>query len=142
MPSRKSIYRRHRSATSLGWATKDNSLANNGYPDTANSLPASLPGNGIRSNGLDASDVDGAINIRTWPIKSFYNPDDIGSYVSGGQTYLVTSNEGDAADDTKTRLNMLTLDPSNPALPFQGSTNLGSLLVSTVEGDTDGDGAL
>ena len=122
----------------FGLGTKDNSLVNNGYPDTANSLPASLPG--IRGNGLDASDVDGAINIQTWPIKSFYNPDDIGSYVSGGQTYLVTSNEGDAADDTKARLNTLTLDPSNPASPFQGDTNLGRLLASTVEGDTDGDG--
>ncbi len=124
----------------FGLGTKDNSLSPNAYPDTANSLPASLPGGGVRSNGLDASNVDGAINIRTWPIRSFYNPDDIGSYVAGGQTYLVTSNEGDAADDTKTRLNTLTLDSSNPALPFQGSTNLGNLLVSTVEGDTDGDG--
>ena len=122
----------------FGLGTKDNSLANNGYPDTANSLPASL--SGIRGNGLDASDVDGAINIRTWPIKSFYNPDDIGSYVSGGQTYLVTSNEGDAADDTKARLNTLTLDPSNPAFSLQGDTNLGRLLASTIEGDTDGDG--
>lgn len=122
----------------FGLGAKDNSLTNNGYSDTANSLPASLPG--IRGNGLDASDVDGAINIQTWPIKSFYNPDDIGSYTSNGQTYLVTSNEGDAADDTKARLNTLTLDPNNPAFPFQGDTNLGRLLASTVEGDTDGDG--
>jgi 2',3'-cyclic-nucleotide 2'-phosphodiesterase/3'-nucleotidase/5'-nucleotidase len=122
----------------FGLGTKDNSLANNGYPDSANSLPASLPG--IRGNGLDPSDVDGAINISTWPIKSFYNPDDIGSYFSGGQTYLVTSNEGDASDDTKDRLNTQTLDPSNPAFPFQSNSNLGRLLVSTVEGDTDGDG--
>ena len=131
----------------FGLGTKDNSLSLSPYPDTANSLPASLPGGGIRSNGLDASDVDGAINIRTWPIKSFYNPDDIGSYVSGGQTYLVTSNEGDAADDTKTRLSdtifgfpTMTLDPSNPAFPFQSPSDLGNLLLSTVDGDTDGDG--
>jgi len=122
----------------FGLGAKDNSLANSGYPDTANSLPASLPG--IRGNGLDPSDVDGAINIQTWPIKSFYNPDDIGSYVSGGQTYIVTSNEGDAEDDTKDRLNTLTLDPNNPAFAFQSDANLGRLLVSTVEGDTDGDG--
>jgi len=131
----------------FGLGTKDNSLSLSPYPDTTNSLPASLPGGGIRSNGLDASDVDGAINIRTWPIKSFYNPDDIGSYVSGGQTYLVTSNEGDAADDTKTRLSdtifgfpTMTLDPSNPAFPFQSPSDLGNLLLSTVDGDTDGDG--
>ena len=122
----------------FGLGTKDNSLSVSAFPDTAGSLPASL--SGVRGNGLDASDVDGAINIQTWPIKSFYNPDDIGSYRAGGQTYLVTSNEGDAADDTKDRLNTLTLDPSNPAFAFQGNTNLGRLLVSTVEGDTDGDG--
>ncbi len=121
----------------FGLGTKDNSLSNV-FPDTANSLPTSLPGGGIRSNGLDASRLDGGVNIRTWPIKSFYLPDNIGTYVSGGQTYLVTSNEGDSDDEI--RLSSLTLDDSNPAKVFQGNSMLGDLRVSGVDGDTDGDG--
>lgn len=48
-------------------------------------------------NGLDASDTEGAINIRTWPgVVGMYHPDAIQAYTVGGETYLVTANEGDA----------------------------------------------
>jgi hypothetical protein len=54
----------------------------------------SLPG-----NGLDASDRDGAINIRPWNnVLGMYQPDSIASYQYRGRTFLVTANEGDARD--------------------------------------------
>ncbi len=53
--------------------------------------------------GLDASDRDGsggtaAINIAPRPVFGIYQPDGIASYVVGGQTFIVTANEGDARD--------------------------------------------
>lgn len=70
---------------SLGW--KDHSLA---------------------GMGLDASDEDGgsntnsgapAIKIGPQPVRGLYLPDAIASYSVGGQTYLLTANEGDARAD-------------------------------------------
>lgn len=54
---------------------------------------------GLSGQGLDASDKDKAINIQTYRgVLGMYQPDAIASYVVGGQTYLVTANEGDARD--------------------------------------------
>ena len=58
--------------------------------------------------GLDASDKDGgqdsnsgtpAVKIVPQPVLGLYMPDGIASYQVGGQTYLVTANEGDARAD-------------------------------------------
>ena len=48
--------------------------------------------------GLDPSDRDGAALIGRWPVFGMYMPDGIAAYQSGGQTYIVTANEGDARD--------------------------------------------
>lgn len=48
--------------------------------------------------GLDASDEDGTINIRPWPVLGMYQPDAVGAYAVGGKTFLVTANEGDARE--------------------------------------------
>ena len=48
--------------------------------------------------GLDASDRDGRVNIRNWPVRGMYQPDAIAAYVVKGQTYIVSANEGDARD--------------------------------------------
>lgn len=57
--------------------------------------------------GMDVSDEDGVMNsnngkpvikIAPVPVKGLYMPDAIASYTVGGQTYLVTANEGDARD--------------------------------------------
>lgn len=98
--------------------------------------------------GLDASDQDGAINIRPWPIKGIYNPDSIDSYRFHGQTYLVTANEGDTREwpgfREDVRLSTRTLDstifPNGAEL--KQTNNLGRLAVSSVDGDIDGDGDL
>ena len=48
--------------------------------------------------GLDVSDEDGEINISNeWAgLYGMYHPDAIAAYDVGGQTYIVTANEGDA----------------------------------------------
>jgi hypothetical protein len=52
-----------------------------------------LPG-----NELDASNRDGGINIREWPLRGVFMPDGFDSYEYAGVTYLVTANEGDARE--------------------------------------------
>jgi len=97
-------------------------------------------------NGIDASDQDGSINIRPWPLRSFYQPDSFAPYRVGGQTFLVSANEGDPRDfDDYTelvRVRDLPLDES--AFPdaenLQEDRNLGRLRVTRIDGDSDGDG--
>ncbi len=101
-------------------------------------------------SGLDASDRDsasnGGINISQWPLRGMYMPDTIASYVVGGQTYVVTANEGDARDYSgfaeEARVKTLTLDPVAfpDAANLQTDAQLGRLTVTTALGDTDGDG--
>ncbi|MFP1683873.1 choice-of-anchor I family protein [Alloalcanivorax sp. C16-1] len=51
----------------------------------------------LDGNGIDASDEDGEINIRTFDgVVGLYLPDAIHAYSAGGGTWLVTANEGDA----------------------------------------------
>lgn len=53
----------------------------------------------LAKNALDASDKDGGYNLRTYPnLHGLYMPDSIDSYTTGGETYLVTANEGDARE--------------------------------------------
>ena len=97
-------------------------------------------------NALDASDIDGAINIRPWPIRSFYQPDIFAAYEVGGQTFLITPNEGDPRDfngfSEVVQVRALRLDPDAfpDAATLQEDRNLGRLRVTNVDGDADGDG--
>ncbi|KQP41363.1 alkaline phosphatase [Pseudorhodoferax sp. Leaf274] len=60
-------------------------------------LPLGFKDHGVAGNGLDVTDTDGKAEIRTWAgLRGLYMPDAIASYASGGKTYLVTANEGDA----------------------------------------------
>jgi len=49
-------------------------------------------------NELDVGDRDGSIRIGNWPVNGMYQPDTIASYEVGGETYIVTANEGDSRD--------------------------------------------
>lgn len=50
-------------------------------------------------SGLDASDTETAIDIKTYNrLFGMYQPDGIASYTVGGSTYFATANEGDARD--------------------------------------------
>jgi hypothetical protein len=103
----------------------------------------SLPG-----NGLDPSNQDGGIRIANWPLQGFYLPDAIAAYSVGGQTYLVTANEGDTRSydgfDEEARFSTRSLDPIvfPDAAVLKQNANLGRLLTSTANGDIDGDGDL
>lgn len=103
----------------------------------------------LRPNGLDASNVDGEINIQQWPVKAFYLPDAISAYTAAdGETYLVTANEGDTRDyetfSEETRVANLVLDFANypNALELQAPEALGRLLTTKTAGDIDGDGLI
>jgi hypothetical protein len=100
----------------------------------------------LPENALDASDQDGAINIRPWPLRSFYQADMLATYDVGGSTFLVTPNEGDPRDfdgfSEDARVRDLRLDPAAfPDAPtLQEGRNLGRLRVTDADGDVDGDG--
>ena len=48
--------------------------------------------------GLDSSDRDNVINIEKRNIQGMYLPDAIGTIDAGGNTYMITANEGDARE--------------------------------------------
>lgn len=97
-------------------------------------------------NGLDASDRDNKIDIRSWPIFGLYQPDTIATFVSGGKQYLITANEGDTRGWTgfneEARVSTLNLDATAfpNAAELKRNENLGRLTVTNATGDTDGDG--
>ena len=101
---------------------------------------------GRAANAMDVSNRDGEINITTWPVFGFPQPDSIAAYEAGGQTLIVTANEGDARDydgfSEEARVADLTLDPRAfpSAARLQLEENLGRLNITTTAGDTDGDG--
>lgn len=98
------------------------------------------------TRGLDASDKDGGIHIRNWPVYGAYMPDAVASYRVNGQTYILTANEGDGREygdfEDEARVSDLALDPATfpNAAELQGKAALGRLNVSRVDADTDGDG--
>jgi hypothetical protein len=100
----------------------------------------------LEANAIDASNVDGAINITTWPVWGMYMPDSIAAYEVDGTVYVVSANEGDSRDyeafSEEARVVDLTLDPDAfpNAAELQLEENLGRLLTTTTLGDTDGDG--
>jgi hypothetical protein len=108
----------------------------------------SLPG-----NELDTSDADG-ISLQRWPLLGMYQPDAIDVYEIGGQTFVVTANEGDAKDFEVGILGELDLDPDgfelseNPYVDtveeLQQPENLGNMEVNEAAmaefADADGDG--
>lgn len=84
------------------WATlqENNALAKIDIASAAvtDILPLGFKDHGVAGNEMDASDNEGgAINIKARPgVRGMYLPDAMSAYTAGGQTYLVTANEGDA----------------------------------------------
>jgi hypothetical protein len=123
--------------------------------------PLGYKDHSLAGMGMDVSDEDGgsntnsgtpAIKIAPVRVKGMYLPDAIASYTSGGKTYLVTANEGDARADwpgfnEETRVRAFCsagLDPSvfadaaNQIL----DSNLGRLrITSTPNGGSTGKNA-
>ena len=110
-------------------------------------LPLGFKDHSMPANRLDASNRDGGINLRTWPVLGMYQPDAISSFTApDGNLYLITANEGDARDydgySEEVRVADLTLDPAAypNAAALQADAALGRLKTTTALGDTDGDG--
>lgn len=105
-------------------------------------------------NALDASNEDGGVNIRNWPISGILQPDSIGAYTPDNQTYIVTANEGDARDydgySEEAEGSDLELDPNafdfdsiegiDTVEELKQPENLGVKGVTKTRGDTDADG--
>ena len=110
--------------------------------------PLGFKDHGAAGAGMDASDRDGAgggpsVNVRSWPVRGMYQPDAIAAYTAGGQTYLVTANEGDARDwaglREEARVSTLSLNPAvftDAACggPCNGAARLGRLNVTSQTG--------
>ncbi len=97
----------------------------------------------LEENALDASNRDDAINLQTYDnLFGMRQPDAITAFEIDGQLYFATANEGDARDDTETRVNDMVLDATAfpDAAALQENDVLGRLHARTDLGDTDGDG--
>lgn len=99
--------------------------------------------------GIDASDRDGRIDIRPRPVVGLPMPDAIASFVVGGETYLVSANEGDSredwpgyAEEIRVGSSGYVLDPTAfpDAAMLKTNAELGRLTVTRASGDDDGDG--
>ncbi|HET6410139.1 MAG TPA: choice-of-anchor I family protein [Chthoniobacteraceae bacterium] len=102
----------------------------------------------LTGNGLDASDRDSAINIRSWPVRGFYLPDGIASFKVGSKEYLLLANEGDAreydgfVEEARIGAADVVLDPTAfpNAATLKANANLGRLKLTRAQGDVDHDG--
>lgn len=110
-------------------------------------LPLGFKDHGLAENALDPSDRDGKISLRSFDgLKGMYMPDGVQSYTAGGQTYLVTANEGDAREwgdyVEVTRAKDIAdngygpVCASSPLAGKLGNSDLGRLNVS-IEGGFD-----
>ncbi|MEB3219975.1 MAG: choice-of-anchor I family protein [Nostocales cyanobacterium 94392] len=103
-------------------------------------VPLGFVDHSLAGNELDASDRDGGINIKNYPVFGMFMPDAIASFAANNRTYYVTGNEGDTRTEDA-RVRELTLDPSvfPDAETLKQDDNLGRLTVSRIDGDTDND---
>lgn len=100
----------------------------------------------LPENALDASDKDGGACLRSWPVFGMYQPDAIRAWSRGGETFVISANEGDhrkyGAFNEEARVGQLPLDPQAfpQAAELTRPEQLGRLLVTNTRGDLDGDG--
>lgn len=107
--------------------------------------PLGWKDHGLPGNGLDPSDRDGAVDIRTVEgLRGLYLPDAIDAFTSRGRTYLVTANEGDAREwgdyEEGARVKDLGEDgvppvcADSPLAGLTGDADLGRLNVTLEDG--------
>jgi hypothetical protein len=108
-------------------------------------LPLGWKDHGVPGAGLDPSDRDGRIDIRTVAgLRGLYLPDAVESFTTRGRTYLVTANEGDAREwgeyEEGARVGALGrngLPPvcaDSPLAALTGNADLGRLNVTLEDG--------
>ena len=109
-------------------------------------VPLGFKDYSLPENAFDASNKDKTIQLRTWPVKGMYQPDAIYAFEVDGTAYVITADEGDHRDfdgfSEKARVGDLKLDPKKfpNAEELQSPAALGRLMVSSSNGDADGDG--
>lgn len=117
-------------------------------------LPLGFKDHRLDGNEIDASNEDGGVNIRNWPVFGILQPDAIGTYSPDGEQYIVTANEGDSRDyesfSEEVEVSELRLDPEafdvdeidgiDSVEQLQQPENLGAKNATTTLGDVDGDG--
>jgi len=117
-------------------------------------LPLGFKDHRQDGNELDASNEDGGVNIRNWPVYGILQPDAIGTYSPDGEQYIVTANEGDSRDydsfSEEVEVSEFRLDPEafdvdeiegiDSVEELQLPENLGKKNATTTLGDVDGDG--
>ncbi|MDP2187947.1 MAG: choice-of-anchor I family protein [Sphingobacteriaceae bacterium] len=107
-----------------------------------------LKDNSVPGNGFDASDNIPEVLLVAWPTKMYYMPDALGQFTVGGNTYLVSANEGDereySALNERTTVGAAStvLDPM--AFPngdmLKENHAIGRLRITNLNGDNDSDG--
>ncbi|MDQ3708883.1 MAG: choice-of-anchor I family protein [Actinomycetota bacterium] len=94
-------------------------------------------------NAFDASDEDGRIRIRDWPVMGIPQADALDAYKARGRTFLVTANEGDSRDydgySEEERLGDVGLCDDvaykgKDAVALTRDKNLGRLSITTANG--------
>ena len=109
-------------------------------------LPLGFKDHRMLGNELDASNKDGFINLRNWPVKGMYLQDSIASYGYNGKTYYITANEGDSRDydgfSEEYRVKDLQLSDAfgndTQRKELQDEANLGRLKVTSTLGVSNG----
>jgi len=101
-------------------------------------LPLGTKDHSLDGNGFDSNDKANAGDIKPKPVWGLYMPDGMTNVEVGGTTYLITANEGDARDEDE-RIGKATID-ANALTDAQRELIGDRLKISTVDGDTDGDG--
>ncbi|MEQ8337372.1 MAG: choice-of-anchor I family protein [Cyclobacteriaceae bacterium] len=108
-------------------------------------VPLGFKDHSVAGNEMDPSDRDDVIAFKPVPTFGIYQPDALATFTSGGATYIITANEGDAREyDTyveEARVEDLELDPNVfTDSELQNEENLGRLTITTTLGDANGDG--
>jgi DNA-binding beta-propeller fold protein YncE len=100
-------------------------------------LPLGVKDHSRAGNGLDPNDKDSAIDIAPVNVRGLYMPDSAVAFTVGGASYIITANEGDARSEDE-RVEKARIDAN--ALTGDQKKKLARLKISSIDGDTDGDG--
>lgn len=114
-------------------------------------MPLGFKDYGLEGSGLDPSDRDGGIDIRSISgLKGAYLPDGLNAYRANGQSYLVTANEGDAREWGEyvepSRVSALAANgygpvcADSPLAGLVGNADLGRLNVTIENGFNEAEG--
>ncbi|MEM9102571.1 MAG: choice-of-anchor I family protein [Pseudomonadota bacterium] len=99
----------------------------------------------ISNNTLDASDKDGGINFKGWPVLGLLQPSGVASVKILDQVYWLTANEGKARDyknyQESVRVNQIELEAGFDEFSktIKNDDELGRLHVSAIRGDKNDD---